>query len=75
LSRFRTENRCTLFLKTLQGNAELTAAGHNGPGRGKFTNALRSLPCLAERPEGFVEIANLDRITVNFSGICGDSFG
>jgi glutamate synthase domain-containing protein 3 len=27
------------------------------------------------RPEGFVEIANLDHITVNFSGICGDSFG
>ena len=23
------------------------------------------------RPEGFVEIANLDLITVNFSGICG----
>jgi hypothetical protein len=27
------------------------------------------------RLEGFVEIANLDVITVNFSGICGDSFG
>jgi hypothetical protein len=27
------------------------------------------------RPEGFIEMANLDVITVNFSGICGDSFG
>jgi hypothetical protein len=27
------------------------------------------------RPEGFVEIANLDVITVSFDGICGDSFG
>ena len=27
------------------------------------------------RPEGFIEIANLDVITVSFDGICGDSFG
>jgi hypothetical protein len=27
------------------------------------------------RPPGFVEIANLDTITVSFAGICGDSFG
>jgi hypothetical protein len=27
------------------------------------------------RPEGFVEIANLDTITVRFAGICGESFG
>jgi hypothetical protein len=27
------------------------------------------------RPAGFVEIANLDVITVSFDGICGDSFG
>ena len=27
------------------------------------------------RPEGFVEIANLDVITVSFEGICGESFG
>jgi hypothetical protein len=27
------------------------------------------------RPPGFVEIANLDTITVRFAGICGDGFG
>jgi hypothetical protein len=27
------------------------------------------------RPPNFVEIANLDTITIRFAGICGDSFG